>query len=180
MLTRDRESTWDLWLLPADEGAAPRPILEAPTDLLSPAISPNGRWLAYSSAESGTSEIYVMPLSDPSGGRDARVVSENGGDDPVWAVDGTELFFEDGKGHLMSARVDIKEDTALPGFGRPGMVLDLRALGLIYDDPQSYDVLPDGSGFVFTRRQAANDEAPQIYVVLDWLAELKRTLSLGE
>jgi len=177
---RDEESTWDLWLLPTAAGAAPRPILEAPTDLRTPAVSPNGRWLAFSSAESGTPEIYVTSLSDDPGREKMRLVSENGGDDPVWAADGTELFFEDGTGHLMSARVGAGGDATLPDFGTPKMVLDLRALELIYDDPQSYDVLPDGSGFIFTRRQEANVGAPQIYVVLDWLAELERTLPQGE
>jgi serine/threonine-protein kinase len=180
VIKRSEESTWGLWLLPPGEGATPRPILEAPTDLLTPAISPNGRWVAFSSAESGTFEIYVTSLSDPSDDREVRLVSESGGFDPVWAADGTELFFEDGKGQLMSAPVRAGEDATLPEFGTPETVLDLRALELVYDSQKSYDVSPDGSGFVFTRRQEAKDVAPQIYVVLDWLAELERKLPLDE
>ena len=57
---------------------------------------------------------------------------------------------------------------------------DLRALELIYEEPQSYDVLPDGSGFVFTRRQEAREATPQIYVVLDWMADVERRFPLDE
>jgi Tol biopolymer transport system component len=180
LVMRDEDSTWDMWLLPSDEGAEPRPILEAPTHLLTPAISPNGRWLAFSSAESGAPEIYVMSLSDPPGDGEPRLVSESGGLDPVWARDGSELFFEDGAGLLMSARVEGGSNAALPGFGRPKKVLDLRALELIYDEPKSYDVLPDGGGFVFTRRQEAQGVSPQVYVVLGWLDELERKHPLDE
>jgi hypothetical protein len=80
----------------------------------------------------------------------------------------------------MSAPVDAGEDAKLPEFGRPEAVLDLRALELIYDTPESYDVSPDGSRFIFTRRQEAKDVVPQIYVVLAWLDELERKLPVGE
>jgi hypothetical protein len=68
----------------------------------------------------------------------------------------------------------------LPRLRTPAAVLDLRALELVDEDPQSCDVLPDGGGFVFTRRRAANRDTPQIYVVLDWLADLERRFPLAE
>ena len=155
MVMRDKAGSWDLWLLPPGEGATPRPIVEGENDALLPAVSPDERWLALSSSESGTREIYVTSFPGPSGEREMRLVSESGGNDPVWAADGRELFFEDDEGHLMSAPVEVGEGSPLPAFGRPEIVLDLRALELIHDKPQSYDVLPDGGGFVFTRRQEA-------------------------
>ena len=122
----------------------------------------------------------LMPLSDSSGAPETRLVSENGGLDPVWGADGTELFFRDPEGRLMSASVDVRGGAAAPELGAPETVLDLRALELNHDESRMYDVLPDGSGFVFSRRQGTNQAVSRIYVVLDWLAELERTHPLGE
>ena len=70
--------------------------------------------------------------------------------------------------------------TAADAFGAPAVLLDLDELGLVTNPARSYDVSPDGSRFVFTRREEDAAAGSQIYVVLDWLAELDRTIPLGD
>jgi|SRR5262245_4853378 len=83
-------SGWDIWLLGTDPRQAPNKILQSPFNERFGRISPDGRWLAYSSNESGRNEIYVVPLA---GGAGKWQVSTAGGDDPFWRKDGRELLY---------------------------------------------------------------------------------------
>src|SRR5262245_61013829 len=83
-------SGWDIWLLGTDPGQAPNKFLQSPFHERFARISPDGRWLAYSSNESGRSEVYVVPLA---GGAGKWQVSTAGGDDPFWRKDGRELLY---------------------------------------------------------------------------------------
>ena len=178
-LRKEPEGTWDLWLVRTGQGAEPQPFLDTPTDLSTPAISPDGRWIAFSSNDSGTQEVYVAPLASERPDQEMVRISDLGGRDPVWARDGTELFLEDLEGHLMAVSV-ASSQTAADAFGAPAVLLDLDELGLVANPARSYDVSPDGSRFVFTRREEDAAAGSQIHVVLDWLAELDRTIPLGD
>jgi len=164
-------STPDLWLLPAGEGAEPRPFIESASPLTSPAISPDGKWIAFASNESGADEIYVAPLAGKDPASAMLRISDRGGSDPVWSRDASELFFEEPSGRLMVAAVQA--DGGAEAFEVPEVVLDLKALGLRTEQEGSYDVSPDGSRFVFGRGQGGAAGGSEIFIVLDWFAELE-------
>ena len=86
-------STRDIWFLPLEGDRKPTPFFLTPFDESAAKFSPDGRWIAYASNESGRREIYVQPYPGPGG---KWQVSATGGDEPVWARNGRELFFATG------------------------------------------------------------------------------------
>jgi serine/threonine-protein kinase len=139
---------------------------------LHPAVSPDGRWLAYTSNESGINEVYVRPFPNTAEGR--WQVSNGGGESPVWARSGRELFYADADFRVVSARI-------APG---PSFFVDeVRTLfdgsSLIWDGfHQAYDVAPDGRSFVFIsqRRDRSAEAAPRIVWVDHWFQDLRGRL----
>ena len=126
-------------------------------------MSPDGRWLAYESNESGRSEIYVRPFPDVDAGR-WQVSTTSGGIEPVWAGSGRELFYRSGAA-LMT--VPIQTD---PGFaaGTPEVLFEGQE-GHYRAGQQSYDVSPDSERFLMMKEGGATDDASaaaQIIVVL--------------
>jgi hypothetical protein len=89
-LTRLGSSGWDVWIQGADPRSTPNKLLQTPFNERFGRFSPDGRWLAYSSNESGRYEVYVIPLA---GGAGKWQVSTAGGDDPFWRRDGRELLY---------------------------------------------------------------------------------------
>ena len=150
-------------------------VSEASTLVASPAaeyaanISPDGRYFAYQSAESGGRfAVYVRPYPDASSGR--WQVSIEGGTAPVWARTGRELFYLDESNSLMA--VPIETSGAQFSFGRPAKVFDTKYAGNFY----SYDVTPDGRRFLMMKDStAAGQHQPRtMVVVLNWVEELKQ------
>jgi serine/threonine-protein kinase len=148
-------------------------VLGGPASEENSTLSPDGRWLAYQSNESGRLEIYVRPFPDVEGGR--RQVSTDGGSRPRWSRSGDELFyyFGDGlTGGLMAVAVETE-----PGFsfGTPERLFQGG-----YEAPnqfrQVYDVSLDGQRFLMIKRAQVDTAGlpPQIIVVQNWLEELKR------
>jgi serine/threonine-protein kinase len=131
---------YTLFALPLAKRAPPQPLLPSPASNIFPAVSPNGRLLAYQSNESGQSEIYVRPFPDVDA---ARLKVSNGGEVPVWSRDGRELFFLS-SGRLTVARV---EAAGTPRAGVPAQVLSTSYLG----GPSSFDVAPDGRRFLMIK-----------------------------
>jgi hypothetical protein len=132
-------------------------------------ISPDGRYFAYQSAESGGRfAVYVRPYPDVSTGR--WQISTEGGRAPVWAQTGRELFYLDESNTLMAVPVQ----TSGPQFssGRPAKVFDTKYSGNFY----SYDVTPDGLRFLMMKESSAGDRShpPNMVVVLNWFEELRR------
>ena len=130
--------------------------------LLGPRVSPDGRWLAYWSNQSGRPEVYVRAFPKPGG---VVQVSSQGGTEPVWARNGHELFFrEDDK--LMVADLATTPDFAVSGrrllFAQPFVADGGHAF---------YDVSPDGKSFVFLKN---TEQQARLVVVLNWAEELKR------
>jgi Tol biopolymer transport system component len=152
----------DIWTVPLSPGATPQPLLADAFTERDARISPDGRWLAYVSDESGRAEVYVRHLR----GRPRRyVVSSGGGDQPVWGRGGSELFFTGG-GRLYSApvRLDASEDLV---FG-PATRLQVPELGERHWGT-TYDVSADGRRVYFGR--SVDDRAPEVFgVVLHWRA----------
>ena len=88
--SRAPKTGWDLWLLPTFGDKKPILFLQTPFNETRPTISPNGRWLAYQSNESGRAEIYVQDFPGPGG---KWQISTAGGFEPQWRADGKELFY---------------------------------------------------------------------------------------
>jgi len=153
----------DIWILPLEKDGRPTPIVRTPFYEGRGAFSPDGRWLAFFSNESGRFEVYVQAID----GRGAKVrVSVDGGEQPVWSRDGRELYFRQGP-KMMAATI---EGGANPRVGRPVTLFEGH-YGR-YWASRAFDVSPDGR---FLMVKALEDSAPrQIRVVLNWFEELKR------
>jgi serine/threonine-protein kinase len=133
-----------------------------------PALSPDGKWLAYSSNESGRSEIFVRPFPNTAGGR--WQISTAGGSAARWAHSGRELFYEAPSGDMMVVPV-----TPGPTFapGAPARLFPLSGL-LASNVVPLYDLTPDDKKFLMVRSAAINQApgAGQLVVVDNWFTEL--------
>jgi serine/threonine-protein kinase len=150
----------DIWLLPLDHDRAARPLIDSPSDESAPRFSPDGRSLAYVSNESGRNEVYVRSMTDPAR---TRPVSTDGGAEPVWARDGSELFFRAGT-KMMAASIAAGAEMRI---AKPHALFDGEfEKGTI--DAANYDVTADHR---FVMLQAAERSAaqPTLHVLLHWL-----------
>jgi len=169
----------DIWVLRMGEPSAgpgqvrkAQPFLRTRFDELAPRFSPDGRWLAYISNESGRYEICVQPYPGPGG---KWQISTEGGAEPAWNPNGRELFYRSGD-KMMS--VDIATQ---PGFaaGKPRMLFEGRYEPAPFPIA-NYDVAPDGQRFLMVKPSESAEGAPtQINVVLNWFEELKRRVPTG-
>ncbi len=134
-------------------------------------VSPDGRWLAYRSNESGRNEIYVQSFPAPGGGK--WQISKDGGVDARWRRDGRELFYYASDGRLMA--VLIKGDTALEvGAAVPlfeAHLLNGPNAGVGFK--QQYDVARDGQRFLLNVPLEETASSP-ITIVVNWTAGLKK------
>jgi len=166
-----------LWLLPIAGGVAERKPARIDNSEFNEAIgriSPDGRWVAYSSDESGRGEIYVRPFDTTIATRTPAatstpvigkwMVSKDGGNNPLWRRDGKELFYLSPDGQAMA--VDV--NTA--GVFRPGTP---KALFKVPTGVLFWDVSADGRRFIMTAPSAATAQPP-FTVVLNWQAALKK------
>jgi serine/threonine-protein kinase len=160
----------DILLLPLDGDRKPRAFLQSRFNESMPAFSPDGRWLAYVSDESGRAEVYVQPFPGPGG---KYPISTAGGTEPVWARSGGELFFRNGD-QMLAVTIN-----AQPGFSAsPPKILFAgpfsRTTGRV-----TYDVSPDGQRFVMFQSGDEEQTSSQINVVMNWFEELKRRVPAG-
>jgi Tol biopolymer transport system component len=162
---------YDILMVDLQNLAEPKPLLNATYTEANPAVSPDGRWIAYQSNESGKDEIYVRPFPNVSEGR--WQVSTNGGTRPLWSRNGRELFYFIPPGVIMAAPVT---PGAVFSAGTPVAVVKGN-----YSSPQTgrmYDVSPDGRRFLLIREVRPQGETapppPQLIVVQHWTEELKR------
>jgi serine/threonine-protein kinase len=162
----------DLVGVRASGDSTPVPLVASAFTELHPAVSPDGRWLAYTSNESGTNEVYVRPF--PNTNEIRWQVSNGGGTAPMWSPTGRELFFMDSDGRLTAAELQAAATFAV---GRLVPLFD--ASGFVFDDfHQRYDVAPDGRSFIFIspRRRSAAGRALQLVWVDHWFTELEAQL----
>ena len=163
-------------LLSLSEGgsAAPRPWRDAPgptdLDLNEPELSPDGRWLAYTTAETGRPEVYVEALA-ARGSR--QQVSRNRARNPRWSPDGRTLFYVDlsSSGDQQMMAVEVRaSDTLTLGASRP-----LFRGTWVVNTRTSFDVAPDGSRFLLVEPDPQPSPSPpaRIHLVQGWLEEVK-------
>jgi Tol biopolymer transport system component len=153
-------SDWDIWIAPLEKDGTPKPWLESRFAEASPRFSPDGRWIAYESDESGEPEVYAA-LAEGGGGK--RRLSPSGGRLPRWRRDGRELTYVAPNGVVMSIAV-------APGsreeFGVPVPLFRVESA------VQNYDVSPDGSRFLVCMPAEESSESP-LRVILNWPALLE-------
>ena len=158
----------DIWVLPLEGNRQQQPFLQTQFNEGAPTFSPDGRWLAYVSDESGRNEIYVQPFPGPGG---KRQISTEGGVAPVWAPNG-ELFYRNGD-QMMAVEI-----TTEPSFraGTPLLLFEDRYRGTGSGGfTVLYDVTPDGQRFLMIKRgEPGLEEQAQIHLVENWFEELKR------
>ena len=159
----DPKTGSDLWIVRLD-GVHPAQIfLQTPFNEQSAVFSPDGRWLAYSSDESGTMQVYAVRYPD-GGGR--IQISTDGGSEPVWAAGGRELFYRNGDRML-----------AVAIAGHPVLAVGKAQLLFttifVHSNSPSYAVTRDGQHFLMVRENET-EPSRQLNVVVNWFAELKR------
>src|SRR5262245_24483156 len=163
----DAKTSVDLWVLPLFGDRKPFVFLQTPFAEGGGRFSPNGRWIAYSSNESGTNQVYVRPFP-PAGGQ--WMVSTNGGSQPRWRSDGKELFYIAADRKLMA--VDVKEDSGTLILGSPKPLFETRTIAQL-PGSSLYDVTGDGQRFLIITPVEETSPSP-FTVVLNWTAGLKR------
>jgi Tol biopolymer transport system component len=170
----------DILLVRPGSDTPPEPFLATPFNEGGATFSPDGRWIAYASLESGSPEVYVQ--SFPPGDGKWQVSAETGVE-PRWSRDGRELFFRTNEG-LMVASVDTRGGTFRADRARPlftgsflGGLGGVSMPGFSFPD---YDVAPDGQRFVmFPGNQRQGFDVTSVNVVSGWFAELRRLAAAG-
>jgi eukaryotic-like serine/threonine-protein kinase len=160
----------DLWLLPLDGAAKPRVFVQTEFSETYPAFSPDGRWVAFTSSESGRGEIYVVPFPGPGG---KWQVSQGGGSFARWRGDSAELFFHSPEEGLMSAAVDGRGTAFVVGEIRPLFQPRIRNVGFGGSNAHNYDVTPDGQRFLVAVTEDSPVEPP-ITLLVNWPAALEK------
>jgi Tol biopolymer transport system component len=159
---RDPATGMDLWLSPLRKGEAATLFLRTRFDELGPAFSPDGRWIAYVSDESGRYEVYVRPYPARAG---TWQISIDGGEEATWSRDGTELFYRNGR-RWMAATVTLAPEFTAQA---PTLLFEGHYANV---GGRSYDVAADGRRFLVLQ---AVDTSPvtQLNIVLNWEQQLK-------
>jgi len=173
------ETGTDIWTLPLDTSdpdhpkpGKPEPFLVTPADELVPMFSPDGRWIAYRSNESGRSEIYVRPF--PSGRAGKWQISTGGGLYGIWSNKDRELFYETTDHRIAVVDYTVNGDSFVPGKARVWSEKQV-----FYTGNLNLDLAPDGKRFaVFPMPEAAEGEKGSVHVVFlqNFLDELRRRI----
>ena len=159
--------TSDIWAVAISGDRKAHPFIASPAWEFGPEFSPDGRWIAYVSDESGARDVYVVPYPGPGA---KRRVTSNGGVSPAWSRDGRELFYQSDGAFMV---VDITAGPSLD-FGAPrilfrgNFVVDSRE-----DGPRAYDVMPNGQQFLMLVPKPSTAPAPDFHVLLNWADGLK-------
>jgi len=167
----DPEASFDIWLLSFDGDTTATPLVEGPANEVHPALSPDGRWLAYASDQSGRYEIYLRRYPELD---QLQQVSRSGGKAPQWRADSRELYFFKGEVQDHSGttfmRVPIDD-----GFGTPEEVwshASVFSTGTPYG--AGYDVTPDGRRLLVSiNEQQFPGFLPNLHIVFSWVEELE-------
>ena len=152
----------DIWALPMTGDRTTRALVTSRFDERRPAISPDGRWLAYGTNEQGPPEIHVRPY--PETAREKYQASAGGGTSPVWSIDGRAIFYRNGGKYF---RVNV---TTSPDFkaGKPEELFTLIGS----DQTMNYDLAPDGKRFAVIK-SGSDGSGVEYRVVVNWIEELR-------
>jgi Tol biopolymer transport system component len=162
-----RAAVMEIWVL-HDDGTS-EPLVDTESANFCPRFDPTGEYFAYVSNESNRWEIYLKPFKKP--GRRIQV-SIDGGTDPVWAPDGSELFYRNGD-TLMAVPIEHKQRIIV---GQPAPLFDFPFGAKVSVYSPNFDVHPDGDRFVVTETTADTRGATELVVITNWSEELNRVL----
>jgi serine/threonine protein kinase/Tol biopolymer transport system component len=162
---RDPKTSTDIWALPVGTNREPFPVVRTDFDERFGQFSPDGKWIAYESIESGRWEIYVQPFPGPG----ARVpISVNGGAQVRWRADGRELFFIALDDRLMAVRIALPSNGGSAEAGAPVPLFATRVGGALQSfSRQQYFVSPDGQRFLMNTILQGGPASP-ITVIVNW------------
>jgi len=159
------EPSYHLWVLPLFGDSKPFPIVQTAFEEREPAVSPDGKWMAYQNNESGRREVYITAF--PGGGAKWQV-STNGGTAPKWRRDGKELFFLDAADNIVA--VDVNASGNAVRLGAPHALF--QAVG-IQREYGPFDLTGDGKKFLLNSGNLKEGSDP-LTLVLNWPAELNK------
>jgi len=186
MVFQASEPTPNLGVISLAEGTQPQWLFEDGVTRSGSVLSPDGKWLAFYSLESGRNEVYVRPF--PNVSDDLVQISNEGGIKPLWSKDGSELFYLGGLPPsspfaLMSASVRVENGrlrvTARnPVFDQTWTEAQYRNAG----SSRNYDLAPDNEHFIVLKQAPTETTEPQsqssrIHVVLNWDEALRRQVA---
>jgi serine/threonine-protein kinase len=162
----EEKGAGDILVMRPGIDAAPVPLLAEKYSEITPTLSPDGHWLAYTSNETGHYEIYVVAF--PKVGPGKWQISSGGGTEPVWSRSGKELFYRDGDGNLVAVKVKSR-----PTFSADTSTILFSATGFFASPlaPQ-YAVGPDDQRFLMVRTVGGN-KPDKLIVVENWFEELR-------
>ncbi|MFL5505416.1 MAG: protein kinase domain-containing protein [Gemmatimonadales bacterium] len=154
-------------------GATPVSLIDSPFPEAMIALSPDSRWIAYGSQETGRSEVYVRPFPETNQGR--WQISSDGAGTPRWSRDGRELFFVTLTGDLVAVPV-----RSTPTFAAGAPKRLVGGIGTAYLNGLTtpyYDLCPDGRRFLLMRASGRTDDTEQLILVDNWLDEVRAKLT---
>jgi serine/threonine protein kinase len=166
----DPQTGYDLWILPVSGDKKPFPFLKAPFDQRNGQFSPDGKWIAYQSNESGRFQIYVQPFPGPGG---KFQISSNGGAQVRWNKNGKEIFYVSLDSKMMAASVKLSADGQSLETGTPAALFPVRIAGGPlpgYASRQHYAVSSDGQRFLVNLDVDEGTASP-ITLILNWHPE---------
>jgi Tol biopolymer transport system component/predicted Ser/Thr protein kinase len=158
--TRNSKTKYDLWVLPLTGDRKAFPFLQTEFAESFGKLSPDGRWLAYASDETGRLEVYVQSFPGKEG---KWQISAKGGTRPVWSRDGKELFYNEPENKLMA--VDVKSSVKFE-HGAPHALFEFRGAS-------SFDVTRDGKRFLLAS-SLEHEANPEMTVVINWQTVVKK------
>jgi serine/threonine-protein kinase len=158
---------FDVWVLPVEEPSRPIPILDGPYMEFGGRFSPDGRWLAFSSNESGQMEAYIVP-SDKSGSKIR--VSSDGGVNPVWDPDGDQILFYNNRA-IYAATIGPGDR---PRVGRPEFLFEV---GELFFNVKTLGVMPDGRPILLEQIEEQDPVGSDLIFTRHWIGELERLLA---
>lgn len=181
-MEQSASSAWDLWTMPVESdsaglrGGKPEPLLQTAAEERYPIISPDGRWMAYASNESGTYQVYVRAFPDAGG---KWQVSNGGGSYPMWSRAKHELFFETLDNRIMVATYTVKGQSF--EVDKPRVWSETQLAGTV-NSVKNVDLAPDGKRIVALMPvQSAEGQKAQSQVTFleNFFDELRRTVPVS-
>ena len=170
-LERGPKTAEDLWILSLDRPQKPFPFAQTNASERNGQFSPNGRWIAYDSDETGSYHVYVRSFSGEEQPTSAKwQVSMTGGSQPRWRQDGSEIFYLGADGNLMS--VEVKQTPSTFEVSSPHVLFDAGVLAMTNDFSFFYDAAADGKRFLLVAT-ADQGRAGPLSVLTNWQSRLR-------
>jgi eukaryotic-like serine/threonine-protein kinase len=171
------QTKWDTMILPLDgneksgwKPGQPTKFLATPFNEADPEFSPDGRWIAYQSDESGKFEIYVQPFPGP-GGR--WQISTGGGEYATWSKATKELFYRTADQDIMVARYTTAGDSFIAEKPTSWSSASFTDRGI---QTRNFDLHPDGKRFVVVKSSMPNEKYDRVVLMLNFFDELRRVI----